>query len=137
MPRFESPAVSIESSVIHPELNYKGYLDCVAICKDESNYKSKSKLVLIDWKTSSKQKDTLSATFDNPLQVAAYIGAFNHDDRYPVQVNEGLLVVVHNDGSPAKLLPIGEKRLEQYWNAWLHRLKLYSSLKMNKNKCEL
>ena len=128
LPRFARPALSIESSVVHPELKYKGYLDCVTICFDESNFKSKSKLALIDWKTSSKQKNTLSATFDNPLQVAAYIGAFNHDERYPVQVNDGLIVVVYNDGSPARLLPIGEKKLEQYWRAWLQRLKLYSAL---------
>ena len=103
----------------------------LTICFDESNFKSKSKLALIDWKTSSKQKDTLGATFDNPLQVAAYIGAFNHDERYPVQVNDGLIVVVYNDGSPARLLPIGEKKLEQYWRAWLQRLKLYSALQLS------
>ena len=130
LPRFARPPLSSESLVVHPDLKYKGYMDCVTICYDESNFKSKAKLVLIDWKTSQKAKETLNATFDNPLQIAAYIGAFNHDDRYPVQVNEGMIVVVYNDGRPAKLLPISRNQLEKYWKAWLQRLNLYSSYRV-------
>ena len=124
--RFARPPLSTESLVFHPTLNYKGYMDCCTICYDERNFKSKSKLVLIDWKTSQKPKETLGSTFDNPLQIAAYVGAFNHDTRYPVQVNEGLIVVVYNTGRPANILPIRLKTLEKYWKIWLQRLSLYS-----------
>ena len=126
LPRFARPPLATESLVVHPQLEYKGYLDCVTICYDERNLKSKSKLVLIDWKTSQKSKETLQSTFDNPLQVAAYIGAFNHDKNYPAQVTEGLIVIIYNDGRPAKLLPISQNKLEIYWKAWLQRLNLYS-----------
>lgn len=100
-------------------------MDCCTICYDQSNFKSKARLVLIDWKTSQKPKESLRSTFDNPLQIAAYVGAFNHDKRYPVQVTEGLIVVVYNNGRPATLLPVRLKALENYWKAWLQRLSLY------------
>ena len=100
-------------------------MDCCTICYEKSNLKSKARLVLIDWKTSQKPKESLGSTFDNPLQIAAYVGAFNHDIRYPVQVTEGLIVVVYNNGRPATLLPVRLKALEKYWKAWLGRLSLY------------
>ena len=70
------PALSLESQVIHPTLNYVGYFDALAY------HKKSKKVVLIDWKTSEKKKSTLAKTFDAPLQVAAYVGALNHDSRY-------------------------------------------------------
>ena len=55
----------------------------VKMKKIASEYHKKSKkVVLIDWKTSEKKKSTLAKTFDAPLQVAAYVGALNHDSRY-------------------------------------------------------
>ena len=39
-------------------------------------------ICLIDWKTSKKQKASLRYTYDNPLQVAAYLGAYNADPKY-------------------------------------------------------
>ena len=51
---FERPALALESQVYHPNLNYIGYMDAVAFYK--------KKLVLIDWKTSNKDKVTFQST---------------------------------------------------------------------------
>ncbi len=45
-------------------------------------------LSVIDWKTSSKPKPTLSDCFTYPLQAAAYAGAINQDPHYPSQVSK-------------------------------------------------
>ena len=76
-----SPPLAVESSVVHPQLNYQGYMDCVALYRDPKSEKN-GRLMLIDWKTAGKAKRSIGDTYDNPLQVAAYVGAFNHDPRY-------------------------------------------------------
>lgn len=43
--------------------------------------------MLIDWKTSDRRKNTLKATYDDPVQIAAYMGALNADSNYPFEVN--------------------------------------------------
>ena len=76
-----SPPLAVESSVIHPDLNYQGYMDCVALYRDPQAKTASGKLVLIDWKTAGKTKRSIGDTYDNPLQIAAYVGALNHDHR--------------------------------------------------------
>lgn len=48
---FSSP-YAVETHVVHDQLQYHGYCDCVALYK-------KKRLVLVDWKTSQKKKLTL------------------------------------------------------------------------------
>ncbi|KAG8444029.1 hypothetical protein GDO86_009283 [Hymenochirus boettgeri] len=108
---------SLESAVYHSELQYLGLVDCVAEYREN--------LCVIDWKTSEKPKPHLRNTFDNPLQIAAYIGAINHDKNYNFQVNCGLIVVAYKDGSPAHTHFMDSDLSLHYWNKWLLRLEEY------------
>ncbi|XP_030052113.1 mitochondrial genome maintenance exonuclease 1 [Microcaecilia unicolor] len=107
----------LESAVQHEVLRYRGMVDCVAAYRE--------KLCVIDWKTSEKPKPLLNDTFDNPLQVAAYIGAINHDNNYNFQVDCGLIVVAYRDGSPAHPHFMDLDLCSEYWNKWLLRLEEY------------
>ncbi|XP_006860805.1 PREDICTED: mitochondrial genome maintenance exonuclease 1 [Chrysochloris asiatica] len=115
----------LESAVQHEALNYVGLLDCVA--------KYQGKLCVIDWKTSEKPKPFIRNTFDNPLQVVAYIGAINHDANYSFQVHCGLIVVAYKDGSPAHPHFMDTELCSQYWSKWLLRLKEYTEKEKNPN----
>ncbi|KAM5164561.1 mitochondrial genome maintenance exonuclease 1 [Mantella aurantiaca] len=108
---------TLESAVLHSDLKYLGIVDCVA------HYRGK--LCIIEWKTSEKQKPQIERTFDNPLQVAAYVGALNHDANYNFQVDCGLVVVAYKDGSPAHAHFMDPERCLHYWNKWLQRLEEY------------
>ncbi|XP_007238574.3 mitochondrial genome maintenance exonuclease 1 [Astyanax mexicanus] len=108
---------AIESAVEHHTLRYLGIVDCVAMYKGS--------LCVIDWKTSERPKPSLHNTYDNPLQVAAYIGALNSDDNYNYQVENGLIVVAYKDGSPAHSHYMSEKQVLQYWEKWQFRLEEY------------
>ncbi|NXR98461.1 MGME1 exonuclease, partial [Oxylabes madagascariensis] len=116
-----SEVKALESGVHHKTLQYVGLVDCVA--------KYRGQLCVIDWKTSEKPKPFLQNTYDNPLQVAAYIGAINHDANYDFQVRCGLIVVAYKDGSPAHPHFMDPDLCSQYWNKWLLRLEEY----MDKN----
>ncbi|KAF8796801.1 mitochondrial genome maintenance exonuclease 1-like [Argiope bruennichi] len=110
----------LEERITHPFLRYKGVVDCFA--------RYKNNLVVIDWKTSKKKKLTLSSTFDNPLQIAAYVGALNFDPKYQYLANKGLIVVAYEDGSRASAHFMDENVLMRYWKEWLARVKLYWEL---------
>ncbi|NXD97864.1 MGME1 exonuclease, partial [Chaetorhynchus papuensis] len=116
-----SEVKALESGVHHETLQYLGLVDCVA--------KYRGRLCVIDWKTSEKPKPFLQNTYDNPLQVAAYIGAINHDANYDFQVRCGLVVVAYKNGSPAHPHFMDPDLCSQYWNKWLLRLEEY----MDKN----
>ncbi|XP_067845355.1 mitochondrial genome maintenance exonuclease 1 [Heptranchias perlo] len=107
----------LESVVSHLPLQYMGLLDCVA--------EYRGKLCVIDWKTSEKPKPYFRNTFDNPLQVAAYAGALNHDDNYNFQVERGLIVVAYRDGSPAHAHFMDTELFLTCWQKWLLRLEKY------------
>ncbi|NWQ75493.1 MGME1 exonuclease, partial [Columbina picui] len=116
-----SEVKALESAVQHETLQYLGLVDCVA--------KYRGQLCVIDWKTSEKPKPSLKNTFDNPLQVAAYIGAINHDPSYDFQVSCGLIVVAYKNGSPAHPHFMDPDLCMQYWNQWLLRLEDYMDRK--------
>lgn len=113
---------ALESAVIHPTLGYQGILDCLAKYNDTT--------VLIDWKTSERIKPSLASLFDNPLQVAAYVGAVNYDENYaPLgSISGGAVVVVYNTGYPAQVHRLQENDLQKAWRAWLKRLTLYKQM---------
>ena len=46
----------------------------------------RNKLLIIDWKTSERVKSQLKYTYDNPLQLVAYLGALNHDPSFDMKV---------------------------------------------------
>jgi len=119
---FQRPALSLESQVIHPTLNYVGYFDALAF------HKRSDKIVLIDWKTSEKKKSKLQRTYDAPLQVAAYVGALNHDTRYPFQIESALIVVVNKKGSVAEVFPLTKRQLKIYWTKWVARCEQYAQM---------
>lgn len=116
---------ALESAVQHETLNYVGLLDCVAEYQD--------KLCVIDWKTSEKPKPLIRNTFDNPLQVVAYVGAINNDSNYSFQVQCGLIVVAYKDGSPAHPHFMDTELCSQYWAKWLLRLEEYTKKEKKQN----
>ncbi|KAK2896902.1 hypothetical protein Q8A67_011390 [Cirrhinus molitorella] len=109
---------AIESAVHHSALQYLGIVDCVA--------QYRGSLCVIDWKTSEKPKPFLRHTYDNPLQVAAYIGALNSDHNYNYQVENGLIVVAYKDGSPAHTHFLNSEKIMPFWEKWLLRLEEYA-----------
>ncbi|KAG9334891.1 hypothetical protein JZ751_006371 [Albula glossodonta] len=122
---------AIESVVTHQPLGYLGLVDCVAQYRWVSLHKRPSKTILtclarhydiITMRRHEKPKPYLHNTYDNPLQVAAYIGALNSDSNYAYQVESGLIVVAYKDGSPAHPHFMTSDLCQQYWKKWLLRL---------------
>ncbi|KAL6089021.1 hypothetical protein STEG23_031159 [Scotinomys teguina] len=120
-----SSVQALESAVQHESLKYVGLLDCVA--------EYQGKLCVIDWKTSEKPKPFIRNTYDNPLQVVAYMGAVNHDAHYSFQVQCGLIVVAYKDGSPAHPHFMDEELCSKYWAKWLLRLEEYTEKQKNQS----
>ena len=118
-----SQPLAIESCVVHEELGYSGILDCVALINNT--------ITLIDWKTSERVKQSKESLYDNPFQLAAYIGALNNDPRYHQlgNISHGAVVVVYNSGYPAMCHTFSEKQLDKYWRLWCQRLDLFKSLR--------
>merc|ERR1719474_423602 len=114
--------LAIESAMVHTDLGYSGIADCVAVINNT--------VTLIDWKTSERVKNSSKALYDNPLQLAAYIGAFNSDPRYEHlgNITHGAVVVVYNTGYPAMLHTFDQKQLGKYWSTWCQRLQQYKSI---------
>lgn len=87
---------------------------------------SREKPTLIEWKKSDKPRKAISATYDNPVQLAAYFGAVCNDDNYKhLNVRDALLVIAYTDGSKADVFHLTTDKLREHWAQWLIRLEEY------------
>jgi genome maintenance exonuclease 1 len=112
-----SDVVCLEQPVRHSELQYCGVLDCVADYRGHRH--------VIEWKTSKRRKANIKYTFDNPLQVVAYLGAFNCQPSTQLQVERCMLVIGYDDGTLADVHVMDKWECLNYWTSWLQRLHLY------------
>lgn len=116
----------VEHIVTHADMKYRGVVDCVAHYKNE--------LVVIDFKTAEKPKNSVSSLYDNPLQVTAYCGAINNDSSIPEHVIDrnicaGVVIVAYIDGSRASVYYLGrDKVVNEYWKKWTTRLDQFTKL---------
>uniref|UniRef100_A0A1B6FWQ4 Mitochondrial genome maintenance exonuclease 1 n=1 Tax=Cuerna arida TaxID=1464854 RepID=A0A1B6FWQ4_9HEMI len=112
LPHLSKP-MAVESIVGHPKLEYKGIPDCVALFRNVP--------VVIDWKLSDKPKKELKDTYEAPVQIAAYIGALNHDPNYKWGVSHGLVAVAYSNGDPCDVFLLAPQYCQMYWRHWLMR----------------
>jgi ATP-dependent exoDNAse (exonuclease V) beta subunit len=103
----------IESAIYHSECKYAGIYDCLGEWEGQ--------LCLFDWKTASQPK-RLEWIEDYCLQVAAYIAAIEH--LYQVNITQGIIAIALFD-RPAQIFYLNENILDNYWQQFLERLKLF------------
>uniref|UniRef100_H2YXB3 Mitochondrial genome maintenance exonuclease 1 n=1 Tax=Ciona savignyi TaxID=51511 RepID=H2YXB3_CIOSA len=115
--------IATEHKVTHSYLGYSGYLDCIASYKGQT--------CLIDWKTSKKPKYKLQDCYDDPVQIAAYVGAYNSSSGVKNQIVNGVVVKIYHNGKPASAFQINDFMMQFYWRKWLERLALYHDIVSN------
>ncbi|KAG4068915.1 hypothetical protein HA402_005063 [Bradysia odoriphaga] len=104
---FTAMPVSVEKTVHHPVLKYKGICDCVS--------EVDNKLTIIEWKKSGRSKPTLDATYDAPLQLCAYLGAINCTPEFQGRIRQGMVVIAYENGKQADVYKMDEVMLRNYW----------------------
>ncbi|CAG0886267.1 unnamed protein product [Cyprideis torosa] len=121
----------IERHLKHPVLGYEGIVDCVA--------RYRGHLVVIDWKTSERPKWNLSDTYDNPIQLAAYMGLIKAlgpgEEGIGVggrEMEQAVIVCCYATGRPANVIVMTKKQAEEYWQIWLDRLANFWQLQNQK-----
>ncbi|MCP9260741.1 Mitochondrial genome maintenance exonuclease 1 [Dirofilaria immitis] len=109
--------MELERPTSHHGLCYSGRFDATVTYKDA--------LFLIDWKTvsSNSSKDTreIEKMYNDPVQLAAYVGAVNSDPNFRMlpEIRYGAIVVAKENGSVADVVEMNSSHLEVYWNKWL------------------
>lgn len=107
----------LELPLVNKNYLYGGTADCGAVYGGESGIP-----LLIDWKTSDKPKTNW---YDYPLQLAAYIKAFNglYENLCGVSFSSAMLVCINPNGVQVELF--GPSQIEHYWNKFKVRLQQY------------
>ncbi|VIO99266.1 Protein C20orf72 homolog, putative [Brugia malayi] len=115
----DSKNMELERPTSHHGLCYSGRFDATITYKDA--------LFLMDWKTASSgsSKDActgIEKMYNDPVQLAAYIGAVNSDPNFRMlpEIRYGAIVVAKEDGSVADVVEMNSSHLEVYWNKWLN-----------------
>lgn len=112
-----SDAPLVEKSIYHPHLKYKGIVDCVASVNNE--------LCIIEWKKSDRRKSDISATYDAPVQMCAYLGAINANPELNLKIKKGIVVIAYTNGDPADTYVLDQIELRKYWMVWVLRVQEY------------
>ncbi|KAF0314395.1 Mitochondrial genome maintenance exonuclease 1 [Amphibalanus amphitrite] len=108
--------LAAERPLRHTQLGYQGVVDCVAPFR--------SCPMVIEWKTARRPKYSVRELYDNPVQAAAYLGAYNYTHRN-AQVDRAAVVVAYESGRPATVHVLSPAECRRHWAAWLQRLLQY------------
>jgi ATP-dependent exoDNAse (exonuclease V) beta subunit len=110
----------VEQKHVHPYFGYNGVVDLECIFN--------GKRTVIDWKTSQTKK-TADQLFDDPLQIAAY--AYMVESCHPTRrIEQGAIVKMYKDGSPADMFVLTRKKLERTFSTFCERYLTFIALKM-------
>uniref|UniRef100_A0A0R3RX87 PDDEXK_1 domain-containing protein n=1 Tax=Elaeophora elaphi TaxID=1147741 RepID=A0A0R3RX87_9BILA len=106
-----SKNMELERPTNHHGLCYSGRFDAAVTYKDA--------LFLMDWKTASSgsAKDACTGVekmYNDPVQVAAYVGAVNSDPNFRMfpEIRYGAIVVAKENGSVADVVEMNSSHLE-------------------------
>uniref|UniRef100_A0A915Q5N3 Mitochondrial genome maintenance exonuclease 1 n=1 Tax=Setaria digitata TaxID=48799 RepID=A0A915Q5N3_9BILA len=116
--RLGDKTIELERRTSHHGLCYNGRFDAAITYKDA--------LFLVDWKTASSgsSKDTcteIGQMYNDPVQLAAYVGAVNSDPNFKMlpEIRHGAVIIAKEDGSLADIVEMNASHLQIYWNKWL------------------
>ena len=118
--------VSAETSFSHKNLFYQGRVDLLANYKDS--------LCLIDWKRKDELKEKeIKDLFDEPIQVAAYLGGLYNNSMPNGEVNfstskiKNILIIHIDEKGESNIYCLNYSQIEFYWRYWLEYLKQFWS----------